>query len=150
MNPSCASSTTLGDNAELARAESAFTSEGGRLGLSTAPAADNDSRLSEMAELGIRHVGRFYRLCGYQYERLEDAVAYARLMMSRAVPESPREPDSSEAAVAARDELPPDAATRDTMAVLGVSCVGGLYAFEDFRYERLADAMHYALQHQRR
>jgi hypothetical protein len=149
MNSSSAPRDIIGDIAVSKAAENAFISEGGRLGQGTEGGEDNiDTASLEMAELAISHVDRFYRFRGYRYERLEDAVAYARLMRSRGVAESPQERASVADAVG-RGEQPPDAAIRETMAALGISYVGGLYCFEDFRYERRADAMHYALEHRR-
>jgi hypothetical protein len=149
MNSSSAPVSAIGDFAEPTTTENAFTSEGGRVGPVTATSADNiDLPSREMSDLAISHVGRFYRFRGYRYERLEDAMAYARLMRARGIPESPQERDSVANAVAG-DEQPPDPAARESMAALGVSYVGGLYCFESFRYDRLADAMRYALTHQR-
>lgn len=138
------------DIAIAAMAENAFTSEGGRLDPGTASSEEEiEARLREMAELAISHVGRFYRFRGYQYDRLEDAVAYARLVRSHVLSESQEDRDTLIYG-AGREEPPPDAAARETMAALGISYVGGLYCFEDFRYERRADALQYALQQQRR
>jgi hypothetical protein len=147
MNSSSAPISPIGDFAEPTTPENALTSEGGRVGPVTATSEDNiDPRSGEMSDLAISHVGRFYRFRGYRYERLEDAVAYARLMRARGISESPQERDSVANEVAG-DEQPPDPVTRESMAALGVYYVDGVYCFADFRYDQRADAVHYALTH---
>ena len=50
------------------------------------PGDSSDERARQMAELCISFNGRDYVYRGYRYERLGDAVNYARLERSRAVP----------------------------------------------------------------
>jgi hypothetical protein len=92
------------------------------------------------AELGIRRIGWRYEYLGYRYDRLSDAVAYAKL--GRDVP-------PSEAALGAgvlADEPPPMPSEEDRALMLrwGIEFEAGIYTFKGYRYERLGDAVAYA------
>jgi hypothetical protein len=117
-------------------AEDAFTSEGG----GSVPAAPLE-RQRAMAEFSIRRDGLRYEYRGYRYDLLSDAVGYARLLRSR----SPQD-DAGRVltqAIAAPIQAPTDA-ERKLMASLAIGFEAGTYRFENYRYERLADAVNYA------
>jgi hypothetical protein len=136
-----------------AAAQDAFSSEGGHVDArderaAEAGAADQEAQAQLMATLGIHHEGRYYHFRSYRYVRLEDAVAYARLVGTRV------------ARMLAEDELrgrgleddvkPPCAEDTALMQSLGVSFEAGQYVYEGYRYDRLADAVAYArLRHSR-
>jgi len=92
-----------------------------------------------MSAFRIYHDGRYYRYNGYRYDRLGDAVAYAELMQSRQstrVDPDPFTPD---------DALPPPSASdREVMAAWLISFEAGVYAYREFHYDHLADAVNYA------
>lgn len=89
-------------------------------------------------ELGIWFDGRAYHCQQYRYDRLQDAVAYAKLDRSR--PDFHAEP------------LPlhwekwqePDEAEKDRMAAFGITYEHGRYCYGPFRYDFLDDALDYA------
>ncbi|NRF70200.1 hypothetical protein HLB44_24640 [Aquincola sp. S2] len=116
-----------------AAAEDAFTSEGG------SPPPEELERERQMAEFRIDHDGIRYRYHGYQYDRFADAVAYARLMRSR-----PAQLDGGGPHLTARTFLPPTDAQRSLLAALDIRYDAGTYRFEEFRYDRMADAVSYA------
>lgn len=76
-------STLKHDRAADAAAQNAFTSEGGRSAIGIPP-RDTGGEQRLMDEFGVHFDGRAYHFLGYRYDRLEDAVAYARLVRSRA------------------------------------------------------------------
>lgn len=131
------------DNVVENAVEQVFTSEGGHI----APCNDGDSvavsgEAKLLQELGIHYDGRSYCFLSYRYTRLEDAVAYARLVHARAflsLPEdrmtSPKHCENAEAASEA--EL-------DEMRRLGVEHRNGRYTFGEFKYDKLSDALAYA------
>ena len=92
-----------------------------------------------MEAFHIDYDGRSYRHSGYRYDRLDDAVAYAELMQSRQstqVGPDPFVPD---------DVLPaPSASDREVMRAWFITFKAGVYAYREFRYDRLADAVNYA------
>ena len=91
-----------------------------------------------LLQLGIRRDGPRYVYNGYRYDRLADAVSYARLVRSRAQtdPAGPFTQDSSFA--------PPTEAQRALMATHDIDFDGCAYRFNGFRYEVLSDAINYA------
>lgn len=96
-------------------------------------------RQALMTELSITYDGRHYRYDRYRYDRLADAVRYARLRRSR--PATSDEPDP----------LPPmepialpTESQRELMAMLAITFDEGVYRRGAFRYDRLADAVDYA------
>jgi hypothetical protein len=136
-----------------AAAQDAFTSEGGHVNAGSAlgPGAGDAAREEQarlMATLGIHHEGRYYHFRGYRYTRLEDAVAYARLVGTRAARLLPEDnlPDRS----FGDGVEPPPAADTMLMQSLGVSFEAGRYVYEGFHYDRLADAVAYARLHHSR
>lgn len=136
-----------------ASAQETFIANGGRLDTDNTPAremadADQETQARLMATLGIHREGRYYHFRSYRYTRLEDAVAYARLVGTRA------------ARMLAEDNLPsrsltdevnlPTGQEKALMQALGVSFEDGRYVYEGFHYDRLADAVAYArLRHSR-
>ncbi len=89
-------------------------------------------------ELGIWFDGRAYHYQQYRYDRLEDAVTYARTDRGKpgfhATPlpshwEEWREPDQADAA---------------RMAAFGITYEHGRYCYGPFRYDLLDDAIDYA------
>jgi len=94
-----------------------------------------------LAKYSIAYNGRQYETCGYRYDRLADAVCYARQQraQSRALHARQR-----------RRQLPaetgetPDEAQRLLMSKLGIQFESGSYRFGGFRYERLSDVVAYA------
>jgi len=127
--------------------ENAFTSEGGyvagtRTSESGPPASATESACL-MPEYGVTRSGRFFLCRGYRYSKLEDAVAYARLLQIGPAPL--REDDQAD--MAQRAEEPTELRSADDerlMASWGISFADGQYVFEAFRYDRLADALAYA------
>ena len=108
-------------------------------GAAETPADSSDVRAREMAELCITFNGRHYGYRGYTYERLADAVNYARLDRSRPF-SNDATPDNAPAG------LPPSPTEneRALMGMLGITCVEGGYRWRQYRYEHLADAIAYA------
>jgi hypothetical protein len=94
-----------------------------------------------MAEFSISYNGRHYRYHHYRYDRLEDAVDYARLQSSLAPGEGP---EVAAAMPAAEDVDVPDESGRELMAALGITFQDGVYRLGEFRYDRLVDAVNYA------
>jgi hypothetical protein len=103
-----------------------------------APAPSEDER--QMAECCITQDGLRYRYNGYRYDRLADALAYARLMRSRPTQQDVGGPFTH----AGVPSAPPTDDECDLMAALGIRFLEGTYRFADFRYERLVDAVTYA------
>jgi len=103
------------------------------------PADSSDARAREMAELCITFNGRHYGYRGYRYERLADAVNYARLDRSR-----PFSNDLAPDNAPATELPPPNQNERALMGMLGITCVEGGYRRRQYRYEHLADAIAYA------
>jgi hypothetical protein len=91
-------------------------------------------------ELGIRRIGWRYEYRGYRYDRLADAVAYARLdregQGGNADPGGARLADEAPQLPGAQDLL--------LMARWAIAFEAGIYRFQDYRYERLCDAVAYA------
>ncbi|MGA0611168.1 hypothetical protein [Caldimonas sp. KR1-144] len=112
-------------------------------------AALRQDRERVMDELAIRQDGTTYLYNGYRYGRLGDAVDYARLIRSREPAggelEMPVGPFSSiHAPQGPSDE------ERVLMSSLTIFYVQGQYRFENYRYDRLDDAVSYARLAQRR
>lgn len=134
------SETTSRESAEttLLQATTDFVAEGGRVLLSDGQTKlDDRGRL--MSALRIHYDGRRYLYKTYCYDKLADAVAYAQLTESR-----DQEPES--AVPARRSEVfEPSAEDRLVMAELRISFEAGVYEFDGFHYDRLADAAKYAM-----
>ncbi len=92
-------------------------------------------------ELGIRRIGWRYEYRGYRYDRLADAVAYARLGR-----EHPRD-QAARGALPQADEPPPLPSSEELalMATWDIRFDAGIYSFQNYRYERLCDAVAYAV-----
>jgi hypothetical protein len=89
-------------------------------------------------ELGIWFDGRAYHYHQYCYDRLDDAIAYARV--DRGSPDFHEEhlPDHWE------EWQAPTGAERAQMAAFGIVYENGFYRYGPFRYEMLDDALNYA------
>jgi hypothetical protein len=99
-------------------------------------APGEDARL--MAELSIAYDGRQYLYDRYRYDRLADAIAYAKLQRSLPGGETPPPvPPAQQGHV-------PDPSERELMAGLGIAFLDGTYHLGPYRYARLADAVNYA------
>ena len=107
-----------------------------------AAASDSDNREQLMADLSIAYDGRRYYYETYRYDRLEDALSYARLQRSRAA-NGGRVPMPTPSRIE-----PPDERQRTTMTLAGITYEKGVYRLGEYRYDRLDDALAYAhLQH---
>lgn len=93
-----------------------------------------------MQEFGISFDGRRYLFAGYRYDRLADAVNYAKLMRLRPATELRGSRSESPRGV----EPIPSVADLVRMAALDVRYEQGLYHFGGYRYERMQDAENYA------
>jgi hypothetical protein len=121
------------DERLYAATSDAFTSEGGR------PSSAQPEGERQMAKFGIGFDGLHYEYRGYRYHRLADAVAYAGLMRSRPTQKDPGGPFKQ------TKKFPgPTDEERTQMATLAIEFDDGAYRFEDFRYDRLSDAVNYA------
>lgn len=105
-------------------------------------ALSDAQREALLGELGIRDAGQTFRFRGYRYDRLEDAVAYARRVKARAWQKLDEDRDRHGRVV--DDEPPPQTADRPAMAALGVGYRDGRYRFGPYAYTRMADALAYA------
>ena len=92
-----------------------------------------------MDELHISSSGRSFHYRGYRYDRLVDAVNYARLDRGR-----PLEDAASVQAGPLETALLPTAAERELMRALAITFRDGVFHLRDYRYDRLADAVAYA------
>lgn len=88
--------------------------------------------------LGIWFDGRAYHYQQYRYDRIEDAIAYARLDRGR--------PGFHEEPLPTRCETwqGPTGAERDRMRSFGIVYEHYAYRYGAFRYEALNDALDYA------
>jgi hypothetical protein len=87
---------------------------------------------------GIGFDGRFYRYREYRYDRLADALNYAKLDSARAG----RPPLQAPGEWLAPQR--PTAEEREQMASLGSAVDGKQYLYDGYRYERCGDAINYA------
>jgi hypothetical protein len=131
-----------------AAAQEGSTSEGadpiggaGGMPLEEAGDTDQNDQARLMAILGIHHEGRHFHFRGYRFVRLQDAVAYARVVGTR-VSHAPAESNVPSRIFNGAVKPPTDADTT-LMSSLGVSFEAGRYVCEGFHYERLADAVAY-------
>ena len=134
----------LADNRSYASAEDAFTSEGGYLAYKREPDAMpidtvTDERTRLMAELSIHYDGRHYIFEEYRYDRLSEAVSYARLAQARA----PQVNAPLRSTYGKAIESPGES-DKLLMHTLHISFRAGAYEFEGYRYDRLVDAVNYA------
>jgi hypothetical protein len=102
--------------------------------------ATNDAGERErlMAELSITAAGQQYQYAHYRYDRLDDAVAYAR--KQRAAPSA----NDADPLPPARIVEAPDELQRRRMSRHGITFQEGVYHLGPYRYDHLADAMRYA------
>ena len=99
----------------------------------------------DMREYNVHYDGCAYEYNGYRYDRLDDALAYARLMRSR-----PQQPDPRGPYHPCRDLGAESETNRRYMDALGIELRAGRFHYHGYRYDRLADAVDYALLEQRR
>jgi hypothetical protein len=102
--------------------------------------ATTDERSRLMTEFSILHDGRHYHYDGYCYDHLADAVGYARLVHAQ---RSRTPPDTVPFTRLVAVE-PPSMSEREIMTALSISFEKGVYVFDGFHYEHLADAVNYA------
>jgi len=91
-----------------------------------------------MTGLSIAYDGLRYHYDGYRYDRLDDAVSYAKLQRSRATDQA-RVPMPAPAMVEG-----PRESDRRTMASFSITYEAGTYRLGEYRYDRLSDASAYA------
>jgi len=96
-------------------------------------------REQSMQDYGIGFDGLRYDFHGYRYDRLADALAYARLMRTRPASDNPRGSYARGATV-----VGPSEQDLRSMVPLGIGYEAGTYRYATFRYDRLADAVNYA------
>jgi hypothetical protein len=89
-------------------------------------------------ELGIWFDGRAYHYRQYCYDRLDDAIAYARVDRRSPGYHEERLPDHWE------EWQGPTGAETAQMAAFGIVYENGFYRYGPFRYESLDDALNYA------
>lgn len=92
-------------------------------------------RANAAARLGITWNGRHYCYRHYRYDRLDNALAYARHEASL-----PARADADESRSAEVVEVPATARLEE-MQAMGVTYAHGVYALGAYRYERLDDAL---------
>jgi hypothetical protein len=140
------SSQTDGGGADTA-AQEALSSEGGHVSASgeldrQTDHVDQEEQARLMATLGIHRDGGYCHFRGYRFVRLEEAMAYARMLdmrVSRALVDD----NLPSRAYSERVKLPTDS-DAVLMASLGVSFENGRYMVDGFCYECLAEAVAYA------
>ena len=92
-----------------------------------------------MSAFSIDYDGRHYRYDGYRYDRLVDAVSYARLVESRQA-----QHEGGSCPVVYRRVESPSSSDMAVMAEYFITFSEGVYRYDGFRYERLSDAVNYA------
>lgn len=124
--------------AKRSQATTDFVGEGGRV-LPSDGQTELEDRTRLMSALGIQYDGRRYLYKTYRYDRLDDAVAYAQLA-------GHRDNDQAVPAVAQRAGFgEPSPEDQLVMTDLHISFEAGVYKFDGFQYDRLADAVKYAV-----
>jgi hypothetical protein len=102
---------------------------------------DPGERERLMADFSISYNGRHYEYDIYRYDRLADAVNYARLQRSK----PSRDAEVRSLSMPSREYVEdPDESQRALMATLNITFQDGIYRLGAFRYDRLADAVNYA------
>jgi hypothetical protein len=102
---------------------------------------DPGERERLMADFSISYNGRHYEYDIYRYDRLADAVNYARLQRSK----PSRDAEVRSLSMPSREYVEdPDESQRALMATLNITFQDGIYRLGAFRYDRLADAINYA------
>lgn len=105
-----------------------------------APNAAPDDRERQMSALHVSFDGRQYRYRNYRYDRLEDALNYARLQPAP----SPDTLDEAPSQVAPKRQHLPSDSEKHLMETLGITSRDGRYLYREYRYDQLADAIAYA------
>lgn len=94
-------------------------------------------------QLGIAFNGMQFVYLDFKYDRLSDAISYAEQEAVRTlkppVASTPRD---------WLDRPVPSATDQALMKANGIAFDGRRYKFQEYRYDRLADAVNYSLQHQ--
>lgn len=96
-------------------------------------------REQTMHEYAIGFDGLRYDFHGYRYDRLADALAYARLMRTRPASDNPQG-----SYVRGEPVVGPSEGDLHAMVTLGIGYEAGSYRYATFKYDRLADAVRYA------
>jgi hypothetical protein len=96
-----------------------------------------------MEELSIRQDSAGYVYSGYRYARLDDAIGYALLMRSRMAPGDPASSVDGPSIAICEPHDPSDE-DHVVMDTLDIHQEQGRYRFQQYRYDRLADAVAYA------
>jgi hypothetical protein len=101
----------------------------------------NTSAAVPSAELipGISFDGRAYHYGQYSYDRLEDALNYAKLDRAK-----PGFREESAAPLHWKQWVDPTPDQRTEMASYHIAYAGGRYCYGPYRYDLLADAVNYA------
>lgn len=110
-----------------------------RVGGDRVRAPARTEREQTMHEHAIGFDGLRYDFHGYRYDRLADALTYARLMRSRPAAENPPGSHARGATF-----VGPSEGDLKSMAALGITYDAGVYQYATYRYDRLADAVSYA------
>lgn len=97
-----------------------------------------------MLEHAITPSGRQYQFSHYLYDRFEDALGYAKKQRL-----APSASDAGDSLPPARVVEAPDEKQRRQMGTHGISFDQGVYRLGEYRYDRLADAMGYAVKQER-
>jgi hypothetical protein len=97
--------------------------------------------MARMSEVHVRFDGHCYRYGQYCYDKLADALAYAKLDQSR-----PGHQTMGDGAPVWTPPLTLTMEQRSLMDSLGVEYDGRQYRFKGYHYDRLADAIAYARQ----
>jgi hypothetical protein len=101
--------------------------------------SETDERYRLMTELAITFAGTQYQYSHYRYDRLDDAISYAKKQRS-----APSESDAADALPPERVVEAPHDLQRRRMAGNGISFEKGVYHVGAYSYDRLADATRHA------
>ena len=104
-----------------------------------APPPAAETREGLMAEFSISLVGGQYQYAQYRYDRLDDAVAYAKKQRV-----APSACDAGDVLPAPRAVEAPDELQLRRIGQAGITFRDGRYHFGPYSYDRLEDAMRYA------
>ncbi|MGZ5198174.1 MAG: hypothetical protein ACXWC4_00220 [Telluria sp.] len=102
----------------------------------------NDDPASAEPCAGIPFDGRAYHYRQYSYDRVEDALNYARLERAK-----PGVPIEATAPLRWRQFAEPTHRERAQMAEYGIVYQAGRFVYGPYRYDVLADALSYAARH---
>jgi hypothetical protein len=106
-----------------------------------AMAVEPENRERLMLAYAITFDGRQYAYDRYRYDRLADAVNYARLQHPHPLSSDPtkRPPPRIGEPIETPSEL-----QRELMSELGITLQAGVYHLGEYRYDHLSDAVEYA------